>query len=94
MLGGGYLLVKLVSSGVLRAQEPLLEASIKMAGKLAPGRQSCHGVNAGAGVRYQVARIGSPPSGLPNARLGGRGAASLHCLAGGGATVGWGAMDA
>jgi hypothetical protein len=94
MLGGGYLLVKLVSSGVLRAQEPLLEASIKMAEKLAPGRQSGHGVNAGAAVRYQVARIGSPPSGLPHARLGGRGAASLHCLAGGGAIVGWGAMDA
>jgi hypothetical protein len=94
MLGGGYLLVKLVSSGVLRAQEPLLEASIKMAGKLAPGWRSGHGVNAGAAVRYQVAGIGSPPSGLPHARLGGRGAASLHCLAGGGAVAGWGAMDA
>jgi hypothetical protein len=33
---GGYLLVKLVSSGVLRADEPILEASMEMAGKLAP----------------------------------------------------------
>jgi hypothetical protein len=50
MLGGAYLLVKLVTSGVLRAQEPLLGASIKMAGKLAPGGRSGHGVNAGAGA--------------------------------------------
>src|SRR5271170_1000078 len=60
---GGYLLAKLVSGGVLRAHEPLLEASIEMAGKLAPGRQSCR-VNARAGVRYQVARFGGPPPGL------------------------------
>jgi hypothetical protein len=29
---GGYLLAKLVSSGVLRADQPLMEASVKMAG--------------------------------------------------------------
>jgi hypothetical protein len=47
--GGGYLLVKLAGSGVLRADEPLVEASITMAGKLAPGRRS--GLSsAGAGV--------------------------------------------
>jgi hypothetical protein len=33
---GGCLLVKLGSSGVLRADEPILEASMEMAGKLAP----------------------------------------------------------
>ena len=52
---------KLVSSGVLRAHEPLLEASIKMAGKLAPGWQSGHVVNAGAAVHRlagQGARAG------------------------------------
>jgi hypothetical protein len=32
---GGCLLAKLVSSGVLRADEPILEASMEMAGKLA-----------------------------------------------------------
>jgi hypothetical protein len=58
-----YLLAKLVSSDVLRADEPILEASMQMAGKLAPGRQSGHGVNAGAGVRYQVARFGGPRPG-------------------------------
>ena len=42
---GGYLLAMLVSSGVLRADEPILEASIKMAGKLAPDRESCHGLD-------------------------------------------------
>jgi hypothetical protein len=95
MLGGsGYLLAKLVGSGVLHAHELLLEAPIEMAGKLAPGRQSGHGVNAGADVRHQVARIGSPPSGLPHARPGGPGAASLRCLAGRGAIAGRGARDA
>ena len=44
-----------------------------MAGKLAPGRQSGR-VNAGAAVRYQVASFGGLLSGLPPARLGGRGA--------------------
>jgi hypothetical protein len=91
---GGYLLAKLVGSGVLHAHEPLLEASIEMAGKFAPGRQSCHGVNPGADVRHQVARIGSPPSGVPHAQLGGPGAASLRRLPGRGTIAGWGAMDA
>jgi hypothetical protein len=59
---------------------------------LAPGRQSGQ-VNAGAAVRYRVARIGGPPSGLPRTWLGGRGAASLRCLCGWGAIAGWGAMD-
>jgi hypothetical protein len=43
-----------------------------MAGKLAPGRQSGR-VNAGAALRYQVARFGGLPSGLPHARLGDQG---------------------
>jgi hypothetical protein len=94
MLGaGGCLLAKLVSSGILRAHEPLLEASIEMAGKLAPGRQSGHGVNAGADVRHQAVKIDSPPSYVPYTRHS-RGAASLRCLAGRGAVAGWGAMDA
>ena len=88
-----YLIVKVASSGVLRAHEPLLEASIKMAGKLAPGRQSGRGVNAGSAVAYQVARFG-PPSGPSHTPDGGRAAASLRCLAGRGAIAGWGAMDA
>jgi hypothetical protein len=91
---GTHLPAKLVRSGVLRAHEPLLEAPIEMAGKLARGRQSCHGVNAGADVRHQVARIGNPPSGASRARLGGQGAASLRCLADRGAIAGWGATDA
>jgi hypothetical protein len=66
---------------------------MEMAGKLAPGRQSGHGVNARAGVRCQVAGFGGPPSGLPHARLGGRGAASLRCLASRGAIADAGAMD-
>ena len=93
MLGvDDYLLAKLVSSGVLRADEPILEASMEMAGKLASGRQSCR-VNAGAGVRYQVARFGGPSSGLPHAQLDGRGA-SLRCLAGRDAKADADAMDA
>ena len=51
---------------------------MEMAGKLAPGRQSCRGDNAGPGVPYHGARI----DGLPHAELGGRSAASLRCLAG------------
>jgi|HubBroStandDraft_3_1064219.scaffolds.fasta_scaffold315559_2 hypothetical protein len=39
------------SEAVSCTHEPLLEASIEMAGKLAPGRQSCHGVNARADAR-------------------------------------------
>ena len=74
-----YLLAKLVRQLFLRADERLLEASVEMARKLAPGRQSCR-VDARAGVRYQVARFGGPPPGLPHAQLGGRGAASLRCL--------------
>ena len=42
---GDYLLVKLVSSGVLRADEPILEASVEIAGNLAPDRESCHGLD-------------------------------------------------
>ena len=38
-----------------------MEASIEMARKLVLGRESGHGVNAGAGARYQAARIVSPP---------------------------------
>jgi hypothetical protein len=71
---GARELAKPVSSGVLRADEPILEASMEMAGKLAPGRQSGHGINAGTGVRCQAARFGGRPSDLPHARLGGRGA--------------------
>jgi hypothetical protein len=77
-----YLLARLVSSGVASADEPLLEASIEMAGKLALGRQSGHGVNTGISVRRQVARFAGPPPGLPDARLGDRSAESLRCLAG------------
>jgi hypothetical protein len=43
-----------------------------MAGKLAPRLQSGH-VNAGASVRYQLAKPAGPPPGLPRARLGGQG---------------------
>jgi hypothetical protein len=82
---GGCLLDKLVRSGVLRADEPILEAWMEMAGKLAPGPQSCRGDNAGPGVLYHVARIDGLPSGLPHAGLGGRSASSLRCLAGRGA---------
>jgi hypothetical protein len=78
---GDYLLAKLVSSGVLHAGEPLLEVSIDMGGKLAPGRQPGLSVNAGVGARYQVARFGSPPSGLPRAWLGGRSKVFLRGLA-------------
>jgi hypothetical protein len=42
---GGFLLVKLVSSGLLRAAEPILEASIEMAATLALDRESCHGLD-------------------------------------------------
>lgn len=84
---GDYLLAKLVSSGVLRADERFLEASIKMSGKLVPDRQSGHGVIAGAGVRCEVARFGGPPSRLPGRRAVGRWVVSLRCLAGRGATA-------
>ena len=58
MLGvGDHLLAKLASSGDLHAHEPLLEASMEMSGKLAPGWQSDHGVNAGS-----VCAIRSPGS--------------------------------
>jgi hypothetical protein len=76
----------------LHAHEPLLEASIEMAGKLAPGRQSSRGVNAGADV-HQPARIRSLLSRLPCARLRGLGAASLRCLAGRGSMAGRAAID-
>jgi hypothetical protein len=38
---------------------------MEMAGKLAPGPQTCRGYNAGFGVLYHVARIDGLPSGLP-----------------------------
>jgi hypothetical protein len=71
-----------------------LEASIEMAEKLALGRQSGHGVNAGISVRRQVARFAGPPPGLPDARLCGRSTESLRCLVGRGAIADAGAMDA
>ena len=55
---------------------------MEMAGKLAPGPQSCRGDNAGPCVLYHVARIDALQSGLPHAGLDGRSAASLRCLAG------------
>jgi hypothetical protein len=42
---GDYLLVKLVSSGVLRPDQPILEASMEMAAKLVPDRESRHGLD-------------------------------------------------
>jgi hypothetical protein len=43
------LLAKVISSGVLSGDEPILEASMEMAGELAQDRQSGHGVaDAGA----------------------------------------------
>jgi hypothetical protein len=94
MLGvDDYPLARLVSRGVLRADEPILEASMEMAGELAPDRQSGHGINAGTGVRCQVARFGGRPSDIPHALVGGRGAASLRCLASRGAIADAGAMD-
>jgi hypothetical protein len=78
--GGGWLLAKLGGSGVLHVHEPLLEASIEVAGKLAPGRQSGH-------------VSGSWPSRLPRARLRRLSVASLCCLAGRGGIAGWGVMD-
>jgi hypothetical protein len=88
-----YLLAKLASSGVLRGDEPILEASTEMAGELAPDRQSGHGINAGTGVRCQIARFRGRPSDLPHALLGRRGAASLRCLASRGAIADAGATD-
>jgi hypothetical protein len=88
-----YLLAKLVSSGVLRGDEPILEASMEMAGELAPDRQPGHGINAETGVRCQVAGFGGRPSDLPHALLGGRGAASLGCTASRGAIADAGATD-
>jgi hypothetical protein len=68
---GVFLLVKLASSGVRALMTGSGEASGEMAGKLAPGRQSGHGVNAETGVR-QVARSGGPLPSVPHAQLGGR----------------------
>ena len=90
---GDYLLAKLVSSGVLRADERFLEASIKMSGKLVPDRQSGHGAIAGAGVRCEVARFGGPPSRLPGRRAVGRWVVSLRCLVGRGVISDADAMD-
>ena len=45
----GYLLAKLGQQLFLPADKRVLEASVEMAGKLAPGRQSACGINAGAG---------------------------------------------
>ena len=52
---------------------------MEMTGKLAPGRQPGH-INAGGAVRYQVARTGNQPAGLPRTGLGGRAAASRLVL--------------
>jgi len=87
------LLARLISRGVPRADAPTQEASMEMAGKLAPSRQSGH-ISSGATVGYQMARIGSRPSGLPHTRLGGRVAASWCCLADAIAIAGWSAGDA
>ena len=63
MLGvDDYLLAKLVSSGVLPGDEPILEASMEMAGELAPDRQSGHGINAGTS-RGAIADAGDMDSG-------------------------------
>ena len=66
---------------------------MEMTWKLAPGRQPGH-INASGAVRYQVARTGNQPAGLPRTGLGGRAAASSSCLAGTVAMAGWGAVDA
>ena len=66
---------------------------MEMAGKLAPGRQPGH-INSGGAVRYQVARTGNQPAGLPRTGLGGRAAASPCCLAGTVAMAGGSAVDA
>ena len=66
---------------------------MEMAGKLAPGRRSGHGVNAVAGVRCRVAGFGGP-SGLPPAGLGGRGVVSLRCPASRGVIADSGVMKA
>jgi hypothetical protein len=92
-VASGCLLTKLASSGVPRVGEPILEASMEMAGELAPDPRSGHGINAGTGVRYQAARFGGRLSDLPYALLGGRGAASPRCLASRGAIAEAGAMD-
>jgi hypothetical protein len=78
---GGCLIAKLASRSDLHAHEPLLEASMGMAGKLAAGGQSDHGVNAGGGMCYQVARFGGPLLGVRHARLVGRGVVPLRGLA-------------
>ena len=66
---------------------------MEMAGELAPDRQSGLGIDAGTGVCCQVARFGGQPSDLRHALLGGRGAASLRCLARRGAIAEAGAAD-
>ena len=65
---GDYLVAMLVSSCVVRGGELILEASVKMAGKLARGGQPGHGVKAETGVRHQVARFGGLP-GSPACRF-------------------------
>jgi hypothetical protein len=70
-----------------------MEASIEMARKLALGRESGHGVNAGAGARYQAARIVSPPPGSAGQPCSRR-SVSLHHLAGRAVIAGAGAIKA
>ena len=84
--------VKLASSGVRALTSGSWRRRWRWPGNSRQA-QSGHGANAGAGVRYQVARFGSPPSGLPHARLGGRSAVALRCRAGRGVIADWGAMD-
>jgi hypothetical protein len=67
---------------------------MEMAGKLAPGLQTCRGDNAGFGVLYHVARIDGLPPGLRHAGLGRRSATSLRCLEGRGAIDDAGVMKA
>jgi hypothetical protein len=78
---GGRLLAKLVSSSVLRAGEPILEASMELAGKLARVGSQVAASMLWAGARCQVAGFDGPLPGLPHAGLGWPGAASLRCLA-------------
>jgi hypothetical protein len=64
----------------------------------AAGAAGDRGHALGAEVRgllcYQVARFGGPPPGRPHARLGARGAASLHSLTGRHAIADAGCVDA
>ncbi len=47
----GCVLVRPPCGSVLRADEPILEALIELAGKLMPDRESCHGLGDGDAMR-------------------------------------------